>query len=43
MGILHLSNDEKRFTWKSIPITLPLAESIAGLKRTLLLPVEFNK
>jgi hypothetical protein len=39
--MLHLSKDEKRFTLKSILAFF--LDSIAGLKRTLSLPVELSR
>ena len=39
----HLSNTDDRLTWRSKPNFVFIFPKFAGLKRTLLLPVEFNR
>jgi hypothetical protein len=41
--MLHLSKTDDRFNWKSNPLFVFIFPKFAGLKRTLLLPVEFNR
>tara|TARA_Y100000031_G_scaffold108849_1_gene119762 strand:+ start:193 stop:438 length:246 start_codon:yes stop_codon:yes gene_type:complete len=41
--MLHLSKTDDRFSWKSNPLFVFISPKFAGLKRTLLLPVEFNR
>ena len=43
MGILHRSNTDDRFIWKSKPNFVSIFPKFAGLNRILLLPVEFNR
>ena len=41
--MLHLSNTDDRLTWKLKPNFVSIFPKFAGLNRTLLLPVEFNR